>query len=63
MRIIIKMDIKELRKLWMEFEAIPVDVDDCIERDFYIWEKKTDKFHIWHWFDEKLPHGIAEWLV
>ena len=57
------MNIKELRKLWMEFEAIPVDVDDCIEQDFYIWEKETDKFHIWHWFDENLPHGIAEWLV
>ncbi|MEK6540368.1 MAG: hypothetical protein AABZ21_07030 [Deltaproteobacteria bacterium] len=57
------MNIKELRKLWMEFEAIPVDVDDCIERDFYLWEKGTDKFDIWHWFDEKTPHGIAEWLV
>ena len=57
------MNIKELKKLWMELEEIPVDANDCIEKDFYIWEEKTDKFHIWHWFDEKSPHGIAEWLV
>lgn len=57
------MNIKELKKLWLELGKIPVDANDCIEREFYIWEKGTDKFHIWHWFDDKLPHGIAEWLA
>jgi hypothetical protein len=57
------VNIKELKKLWKELEEIPVDSDDRIERDFYLWEKGTDKFDIWHWFDEELPQGIAEWLV
>jgi hypothetical protein len=57
------MNIKELKKLWKELEEISVDSDDRIERDFYLWEKGTDKFDIWHWFDEELPQGIAEWLV
>ena len=56
-------DIKELKKLWKELEEIPVDSNDCIERDFYSWEKGTDKLEIWHWFDEGLPHGIAKWLA
>ncbi|MBI4680902.1 MAG: hypothetical protein HY753_06790 [Nitrospirae bacterium] len=57
------MNIKELKKLWKELEEIPVDSNDCIERDFYLWQKGTDKLEIWHWFDEGLPYGIAKWLA
>ena len=56
-----KKDI--LVQLWEEFSQIPIDNNDCIEKDFCCWEKGTYRFDIWHWFDEKLPNGIAEWTA
>lgn len=56
------MEKRKLQKLWFEFGNIPIDINDCIESDFYIWEKGTGRFIIWDWFDDKLPYGIAEWL-
>ena len=50
----------EIIQLWKSLEDIPVDKNECIEQDFYVWKKGTDKFAIWHWFDEKLPNGIYD---
>ena len=33
------MSFEELEKLWNEFEDVPIDKDECIDEDFYIWEK------------------------
>lgn len=57
-----KMKIDKLMQLWEEFSEIPINNDDCIEVNFYLWEKGTYRFDIWHWFDEKLPNGIAQWV-
>lgn len=54
------MKITELEKIWDEFGDIPINDNDEIEQDFYYWEKGTNRFDIWHWFDEKLPRGIGE---
>jgi hypothetical protein len=54
------MTIANLEKMWEEFGHIPNSTDDEIEVDFYWWEKGTYRFDIWHWFDEKLPNGIAK---
>jgi len=54
------MTIANLKKMWEEFGNIPNSTDDEIEVDFYWWEKGTYRFDIWHWFDEKLPNGIAK---
>ncbi len=51
-----------LVQLWEEFPQIPIDNNDCIEKDFCCREKRTYRFDIWHWFDEKLPNGIAQWV-
>jgi hypothetical protein len=53
------MTITELKKMWEEFEDIPTNSDDEIEVNFNCWEKGTYRFDIWHWFDEKLPNGLA----
>jgi hypothetical protein len=45
--------------LWEEFGDIPTNSDDEVEEDFYCWKKETDRFEIWHWFDEKLPNGVV----
>jgi hypothetical protein len=37
--------------------------NDEIEENFYCREKGTYRFDIWHWFDEELPNGIAEYVI
>jgi len=57
------MSLEELKKLWNEFEDVPIDEDEYIDEDFYIWGKGTDRYHIWHWFDDRLPNGLAKDLM
>lgn len=56
------MNNNKLRELWYAFTDIPIDEEECIDVDFYIWSKGTDRFAIWHWFDAYLPNGINEML-
>ena len=51
---------EEIIKLWTSLEDIPIDGNECIEQDFYIWEKGTEKFAIWHWFDEEFQNGVYD---
>lgn len=53
------MTLVELKKMWEEFADTPINFEDEIEVDFYLWEKGTYRLNIWHWFDEKLPNGLA----
>ena len=53
------MTFEKLEKLWEEFADIPIDEEECIDNDFYYWKKGTDRFEIWHWFDERCPNGLA----
>ena len=50
---------KALEQLWECFGDITVDTDDNIDVDFLVWEKGTDRFDIWHWFDEEHSKGVA----
>ena len=59
----LQMSFEELEKLWNEFEDVPIDEDECIDEVFYIWDKGTDRYHIWHWFDDRLPNGLAKDLM
>lgn len=52
------MSFKKLEKLWEEFADVPIDKDECIDEKFYNWEKGTDRYEIWHWFDEKCPNVV-----
>lgn len=49
-------------ELWYNFSDVPIDENECIEEDFHIWTKGTDRFEIWHWFDEFSPDGISKML-
>lgn len=53
----------QLEQLWEDFLNIPINIDDEIEEDYYCWAKGTYRFDIWHWFDEKLPNGIHEYVI
>lgn len=65
------MNLQELKDAWELLGDIPVDENDCTEEEFSIhingkevsWPAGTDKFAIWHWFDEKCPNNLAEDLM
>ena len=58
-----QLSFEELEKLWNEFEDVPIDKDECIDEDFHDWCKGTDRYEIWHWFDDRLPNGLAKDLM
>jgi hypothetical protein len=49
----------ELLALWDALGDIAIDDDECIESDFIHFEAGTDRYIIWHWFDEKYSLGVA----
>lgn len=50
----------KLKDLWEEFGNIPMDENECIESNFCIWGVGTDRFEIWHWFDERCPNNLHD---
>lgn len=54
-----KHTIKYLDDLWDKFGDIPIDNEDRILEPFLEWEAGTNRFDIWHWFDEEYPFGLA----
>ena len=50
-----KIDIEQL---WQAFSDIGIDDQDRITEPFMDWEAGTDRFEIWHWFDEQYPGGV-----
>lgn len=61
------MNIKEIEEAWERLGNICVDEDDNLEEDFtvgdYHYEKGTDKFVVWHCFDELCPNGLVKDLM
>lgn len=51
------------KTLWDRFEDVSIDQDECIDKVFHILGKGTERFHIWHWFDERCPNEIARNLM
>lgn len=42
----------QIEILWEQLGDIPIDDTECIDEDFHIWKKGTDRLEIWHRFDE-----------
>ena len=51
--------LENLKKMWIEFSNMPINSNDKIDVGFYCWEKGVHRFEIWHWFNGKLPNGLA----
>lgn len=49
--------------LWNKLGDIPTNEDDEIEEDFLHFEIGTDKFEIWHWFEEKFDLSVGKDLM
>lgn len=52
------MDKVQIEKLWSAFGDVGIDDQDRITEPFMDWEAGTDRFDIWHWFDEQYPGGV-----
>lgn len=53
------MTDKELEIKWKEFTDVYINDNDEIDEDWWIFEKGTDKYYIWDYFDEKHSKGVA----
>tara|TARA_R100001530_G_C4173008_1_gene117222 strand:+ start:107 stop:313 length:207 start_codon:yes stop_codon:yes gene_type:complete len=54
----------EVKRLWAVLGNIPVNEDDEIEEAFvtddgYIFDVGTEKFDIWHWFEDRFDISVA----
>ena len=52
------MDKVQLENLWAAFGDMGIDDQDRITEPFMDWPEGTDRFDIWHWFDEQYPGGV-----
>lgn len=50
---------EKARSLWEEFGDVPIDNNDCITEDWNGFEAGTDRFDIWHWFEEEFGISVA----
>ena len=48
-----KYNDTELENLWKSLEDIPMNENEQLEEDWFIFSKGIDKEEIWHWFDER----------
>ena len=50
----------EADDVWELLSDVPVTEDDDIDEPFLDFPKGTDKFEIWHWFEETFDVSIAQ---
>ena len=47
-----KLSKKAIEEMWESFD-VPMNNDEKIDEDWCGWPKGTDRYEIWHWFDEQ----------
>ena len=48
---------------WSELGDIPIDHNECIEREWNNFPVGTPRFYIWHWFEETFNVSVARDLM
>ncbi len=54
------MNINEAKKLWSDFADIPIDENEDIEIKFLDFPIGTNRFEIWHWFEETYQVSVKD---
>lgn len=49
---------RTLKQLWDDFSDTPVNDNDDTEAAFMCFPAGTDRFEIWHWFEERCPVSL-----
>ncbi|WP_418821641.1 hypothetical protein [Phocaeicola plebeius] len=55
--------LMNLKELWRKFSEVEVNENDEITKDFLSFPAGTDKFAVWHWFDERCPNNLHDDLM
>lgn len=50
-------------KLWHDFGDIPIDDDENIDEDFHIFPKGTNRYDIFHWFEETFEDFVVGLVI
>lgn len=53
----------KVKKLWNKLGDIPIDKEECIEKEFLHFEIGTHREIIWYWFEEEFNLSVAEDLM
>ncbi len=53
----------QAKELWQKLGDVPVNEDDEIEEVFLHFTKGTDKYEVWHWFEESFNCSITTDLM
>lgn len=53
-----RLQQEEIILLWQQLGDISIDDTECIEDDFHIFKKGTNRLEIWYWFDEVYKEGV-----
>jgi hypothetical protein len=56
------------KNLWAELGDIPVNEEDELDENFFthtgmMFERGTDKFEVWHWFEDVFGVSVAKDLM
>ena len=52
-----------VNELWSNLGDIPVDNDNCIDIDWYLFDKGTHTDDIWLWFEDTFDVSVADDLM
>lgn len=53
-------ELKTFDELWIEFGDIPINEREEIEEPFLHFPEGTDRFEIWHWFEEEYDVTLGD---
>ena len=56
------MKTPDFKELWNKLGNIPINNNEEIEENFLHFEKGTDKFTVWHWFEENFDVVLGEYM-
>ena len=56
-----KREIAEV--IWQELGDVPVDDDNRLDEDFFIWTKGTDRYVVWSEIEQLYDVSIGEDLI
>ncbi|QUH21775.1 hypothetical protein [Alkaliphilus sp. B6464] len=55
-----KLTDEEIEDIWDHLGDIPIDEDECLDDNYFIWTKGSDKYEdVWRWFDSNHSKGVA----
>lgn len=55
--------LQTAKALWEQLGNIPINEDEELDEDFMDFEKGTDRYEVWHWFEDKFDISIAKDLM